>query len=549
MSPHCNRIDRRRFLVGASGAVLALPMLEFFAPRRASGAPATPPKRLLLLFHQNGRVVGNGQQSGGVLNDLWSPRTTTGPLPTTGALSPLLAPLEAIRNEVVTVDGVDNLVRHCTSPSIDQGHSAVQLTSLTCRTPTGTQATGPSFDFFLGNRLRASAAMPSSMVMLGTAGPDGQPWIMNNTAVFFGANGTPPTIVNPDPHAAIPELFGASAKGVMRSPKPAPAPAPLPPTTAPQLLATTRGSVLDGVLDSFNALRGRVNSADRARLDAHAEYVRNLELAYSSGGGGTGSGGGTGAGGGIGAGGGAGAGGGGAGGGSGGGGGVVVNACQRPDDTKVPPNSNGYTRGEMDAQLMPAIIENAVQALACDLTRSVALFFWNGYDAQFPTEFSGTSPFIQANWHGTIHETQSITAGGAANLRSSFQLYSKTFTALVQRLASLQEVDGSRMLDNTLVVWVSEMGYGAAHTAYNVPVVLAGMKSGFAQGQGRHVVANRRSLGDLFAQILRMYGGTDTTYGDTGTIGSHGSGTLFESAGYPGFITAGTNLHQGSLDL
>src|SRR5579864_5852917 len=102
------------------------------------------------------------------------------------------------------------------------------------------------------------------------------------------------------------------------------------------------------------------------------------------------------------------------------------------------------------------------------------------------------------------------------------------FTLLVQSLAKTQDLDGSRMLDNTLIVWVSPLGYGN-HQTFNIPVVLAGGKNlpgAFPKGQGRHVVcANRNSLGDLWAQVLRMFGGSDMTYGATGTLQSYAGST------------------------
>ena len=71
MSRH---IDRRRFLIGSGGTLLALPMLEAFAPRTAFAQTVAPPKRLVVVLHPHGRVV---QPT----NDNWAPRTTTGPLP------------------------------------------------------------------------------------------------------------------------------------------------------------------------------------------------------------------------------------------------------------------------------------------------------------------------------------------------------------------------------------------------------------------------------------------------------------------------------------
>jgi hypothetical protein len=63
------------------------------------------------------------------------------------------------------------------------------------------------------------------------------------------------------------------------------------------------------------------------------------------------------------------------------------------------------------------------------------------------------------------------------------------------------------------------------------------------------VVENRRSLGDLFAQVMRMFGGDDTTFGSTGTIGDHNTGELHADAGAAGHISKDTPLHLGELDL
>ena len=76
----------------------------------------------------------------------------------------------------------------------------------------------------------------------------------------------------------------------------------------------------------------------------------------------------------------------------------------------------------------------------------------------------------------------------------------------------------------------------------------AGLRSAFPQGQGRHVVENRRSMGDLLAHVMRMYGGTDTTFGETGTIGSQGA-VNGAFAGFPSFVNASTPLHAGPLNL
>jgi hypothetical protein len=99
---------------------------------------------------------------------------------------------------------------------------------------------------------------------------------------------------------------------------------------------------------------------------------------------------------------------------------------------------------------------------------------------------------------------------------------------------------------------VSDLGYGSGHYCWNYPVVLAGLRSAFPKGQGRHVAGQVRSLGDLYAQVLRMLGRTDTTFGSTGTLSSAAGSTSINfnpTLGRSGLINKDTPLHFGALDL
>src|SRR5689334_18520572 len=133
-------IDRRRFLLGAGGAMLAIPLLESLTPRTARGGGPVPPKRLVIFNHENGRLVGNG-----LPDDWWSPGRTTGPLGPTP--SRMLAALAPIRDEIVTIDGVDNVVR--IASSMADGHIPAQVSILTCQPQAGEEwrPIGPSLDY------------------------------------------------------------------------------------------------------------------------------------------------------------------------------------------------------------------------------------------------------------------------------------------------------------------------------------------------------------------------------------------------------------------
>jgi hypothetical protein len=488
-------------LLGTGGAALALPMLESFLAREASGQALVPPKRLIVVMHPMGRPVG-GIYSDDPVADIWSPRSTTGAY--SSSLSPLLAGLGPVRDEIVTIDGIDNLARHLTGDA--DGHFSANLTSLTCRpfTPSGT-AGGPSIDYVAGERVRASAAQHASLVFPASA-MDAE-WRYTHE-VFYGAGGTQPTLVESNPALAIEQLFGA--------PEP-PDGEPPPAKTLRDRLLGRRVSSLDAVAKHYIALSKTVSQADRERLEQHAAFLEAVRLKIGSGGGG-----------------------------------VLAQDCQRPLESNVPaydPSDN--IRGQLDAQITPWTIENVVMALACDITRVACLHFQLDYDPTFPSEFSGTSPLVGTDWHSAVHGSTDVTGQWPEANTAAFQHFDKMFVRLIERLRDIVDVDGTRLLDNTLVMWVSDMGYGAFHQDFNVPVVLAGMKDAFSQGQGRHIVlSQRRSLGDLYAQVLRMLGESDTTFGATGTLAQNAlSSDLNAWAGWPGHIEPSLPLHLGSIPL
>src|SRR3954454_20149018 len=91
MNPLSRRTSRRTVLRGAAGAAIALPWLEAFAPRHARAA-AVAPKRFIAMFSPNGTLPGQWTPTGGE---------------TDFALSPILAPLEPHRADIVVVQGLN----------------------------------------------------------------------------------------------------------------------------------------------------------------------------------------------------------------------------------------------------------------------------------------------------------------------------------------------------------------------------------------------------------------------------------------------------------
>jgi hypothetical protein len=417
----------------------------------------------------------------------------------------MLASVGDVRHEITTIDGIDNLARHMTGD--EDGHLSSSLTCLTAAQPANLAASGPSIDYVAGERLRSSVAQPASLVF--PAQVMDYDWRYDRLE-FYGEGGTSPRLVDSNPAVAITQLFGEPMGDTMEEP---------PEKTLRDRLMARRPSMLDAVATSYEDLSRSVGASDRARLEQHAAFLRTLEIRVG-----------------------------------GGGDAILAQGCARPEESNVPDyDPSGNARGELDELVTPWIIENLVMSLACDVTRVAGLHFWMGNDPFFPSEFDGESPLAGGNnWHDMVHNTPTLSEATAPDLTQAFQFHGKMFTRLIQRLSEVSDTDGSRLLDNTLVLWVSDLGYGAPHHDFNHPVVMAGLGSAFPGGHGRHVVLpERRSLGDLYAKALRLLGEDDETFGTTGTIGDSGFGRdqLVEWAGYEDYIEPSLPLHFGDFDL
>ena len=85
-------IPRRLFLKGV-GTTLALPLLDSMVPAFAKPAANTPATRLAVCYGPNGRIMKS-----------WTPQGE-GPLP--ADISPTLAPLSPVRDQVLVLSGLD----------------------------------------------------------------------------------------------------------------------------------------------------------------------------------------------------------------------------------------------------------------------------------------------------------------------------------------------------------------------------------------------------------------------------------------------------------
>ena len=148
-----------------------------------------------------------------------------------------------------------------------------------------------------------------------------------------------------------------------------------------------------------------------------------------------------------------------------------------------------------------------VAALACDMTR-VATMQWADSEAKFILNFA---PLNLPDHHHAYQHEHGFQPDALFKI---YQWYASNFAYLLQKLDAVKEADGSTLLDNTLVLWVTEIQKPDDHGQTNMPFVLAGK----AQGQlrtGRWLkVKSGTPHNNLLVSVLNMFGGTDETFGD-----------------------------------
>jgi hypothetical protein len=123
-------------------------------------------------------------------------------------------------------------------------------------------------------------------------------------------------------------------------------------------------------------------------------------------------------------------------------------------------------------------------AFTCDLVR-VATFMWASGTSWvlFPGMFQGATVaggYTSAPHHAVSHTTDQGTEDWLSQID---QLYSSATSTFLQELATTPDIDGNMLLDNTIVVYVTEVARAFDSLQQNVPVILFGGKNtGLAGG-------------------------------------------------------------------
>ena len=159
-----------------------------------------------------------------------------------------------------------------------------------------------------------------------------------------------------------------------------------------------------------------------------------------------------------------------------------------------------------------AAVMNELMAVAfeCDVTRTISYMFANGGSGR-----SHSWVGAGGDHHGYSHHQGN--ASNHAALREIDRWEVSMFANFLQRLDSTEDADGSTLLDNTLILFGSEISDGDRHNHDDLPVLLAGGGGG-AVGPGRHVVYPRRTpIANLLISMANAAGVPMSSFGTDGT--------------------------------
>jgi hypothetical protein len=414
---------------GLLKAGLGVGALSLFPWLDAKAAPS--PMRLLLFFTPHGTVWDQWRPTGGE---------------TGYTMSPILQPLEAFRDRMVIVDGVRldvgtaYYIPHTyTMPLLWTGSPIDTNASLFCREDHNQcfgWNTGVSVDQYIASNLPES---PYASIELGV----GCGGLHPATRMIYSAPAMPRSPLD-NPTLAYDTIFGTINPDIEQAAKD----------------AHRRASVLDNVVEDFKSRRAVLSSSDQARLDAHANSIRELELS-------------------------------------------LTGVCETPPE---PTGINSETSIDKQSDLIAA-------ALGCGLTRVASM------QVRIADNDNTLYPWVGLDASGHHTMSHDSSAPSQATLAQVYRWYAGRFAYLLDRLATTPDSDGRSVLDNTLVIWGSELGRAWDHDINNVPFIFAGATdllrgghylSGSTIQHGRVLVSACHAMG--LTQV-DSYGSLDTGNG------------------------------------
>jgi hypothetical protein len=231
-------------------------------------------------------------------------------------------------------------------------------------------------------------------------------------------------------------------------------------------LRANRHKVIDAIKPDYNDLVKKLGSEDRQKVEAHLTAIEDIESRLDAPG-------------------------------------ILGGTCQLPEmpnPVGVYANDNFPLIGKLQLDLLAI-------ALACDLTRVASV--------QWSSVVQGGKVFTwlgQSKTHHDLSHSSLVDPQNEKDLVAIGNWYAQQLAYFMGRLATIPEGDGT-VLDNTLILWCSDIAVGQTHERKDMPYVLAGGAGG-ALNMGRYLKYSGAAHNDLLVSICNAMDVPVTTFGN-----------------------------------
>jgi hypothetical protein len=432
-------LSRRTVLKGL-GAAVSLPFLDAMVPAFAKSAFAgEAPVRLAWFYLPNGIDMRG-----------WTP-PAEGAL---GALPPILAPFESVKNDLLVLSNLTtNWGRPLQDGPGDHGRAmASYMTGVQVYKTAGADLrVGISADQIAAKAVGHLTKLPSLEVGLEESRQAGNCDSGYSCAYVYNVSWkteSQPLPAISDPRNLFERLFGADA-------------AEAPAARAKRL--AMRQSILDDVMGNTQRLQSTLGGADRRKLDEYLTSVREIEQ-------------------------------------------QVERAAK--DGTMLDPGMDkpfGVPTEFPD--YFRLMTDMMIVAFKADITRLSTFMVGREGSVRAYPEVGVTDAH-----HPLTHHQGNMDM--LAKVREINILHAKLFAEFLQKLKNTPEGD-SNLLDQSLIVYGSGLSDGNQHTHDQLPTLLAGRGGGFVS-PGRHLIYQRETpVTNLFATMIERVGVRGEHVGDS----------------------------------
>ena len=434
-------LSRRTFIRGM-GVTMSLPFLESMVPAQTPLAKtaANPQIRLGLCFMPHGAVMAN-----------WTP-AEEGPL----KLSPILAPLEDYKNQVVVVSNLSHAMAGPQGPGDNGGdHTRCPAVFLNGVHPKRTDGAdilaGVTIDQIAAGKIGQDTLLPSLELAIedysGLVGSCDVGFSCTYMNTISWRTPTTPMPMEINPRVVFDRMFGDGATPEQRL----------------QRIESQR-SILDAVNDQIRRLQGGLGSTDRNRVVEYMDTVREIERR------------------------------------------IQISEKQNSNSSlDVPKTPAGIPDDYIEhTKLMFDLMALSFQA---DITRISTFMMAREVSYRTFPKLGISESFHPASHHQNLPaRLEALTRINAHHVQ--------LFSHVLERLKATPDGDGN-LLDHSLLLYGSAMSNSNVHNHGPLPVLIAGGAAGKLKG-GRHIkYPENTPMSNLLMTILDKAGIPQESVGDS----------------------------------